>query len=85
MKIFPLSEGYRRSLTTSLHFLMVSLFPRLSSAFLALAEKLRVDSVLGKFKAFGHKWAINNVFEPLPAASKMPNSSHDGQKQNTKM
>jgi hypothetical protein len=53
--------------TTSLHFLIVSRFPRLSSAFLALEEKLSVDKVLDKFEALGLTCTTNKIFELLPA------------------
>jgi hypothetical protein len=44
--------------------------PRLSSAFLALAEKLSVDKVLDKFEALGLTCTINKIFELLPAPMK---------------
>jgi hypothetical protein len=50
--------------------LIVSRFPRLNSAFLALAEKLSVEKVLDKFEALGLTCTINNVFELLPAPMK---------------
>jgi hypothetical protein len=56
--------------TTSLHFLIVSRFPRLSSAFLALEEKLSVDRVLDKFEALGLTCTTNKIFELLPAQMK---------------
>ena len=46
---------------------MVSRFPRLSTAFRALAEKFKDDSVSDRFEAFGHRWTIINVFEFPPA------------------
>lgn len=49
-------------LTTSLHFFIVSLFPRLSTAFRALAEKLRDDNVSDKFDRLGHTLTIIKVF-----------------------
>lgn len=54
-------------LTISLHFLIVSRFPRLSVAFLALAEKLREDNVSDKFEAFGQTLTIRRVFALSPA------------------
>lgn len=58
---------YNQNHTTSFHFLIVSRFPRLSSAFFALAEKLSVDKVLDKFEALGLTCTISKVFELLPA------------------
>jgi hypothetical protein len=57
--------------TTSFHFFIVSRFPRLSSAFLALAEKLSVDKVLDKFEALGLTCTISKIFELLPAPMKV--------------
>ena len=57
--------------TTSFHFFIVSRLPRLSSAFLALAEKLSVDKVFDKFEALGLTCTINKIFELLPAPMKV--------------
>lgn len=56
----------KSELTISLHFLIVSRFPRLRTALRALAEKLRDDSVSDKFAAFGHTLTIIKVFELSP-------------------
>jgi len=55
-----------KELTTSLHFLIVSRFPRLNIEFRALAEKLRDDNVLDKFETFGHTFTISRVFKLPP-------------------
>lgn len=60
-------------LTISLHFLIVSRFPRLSVAFLALAEKLREDNVSVKFEAFGQTLTIRSVFALSPAKRREKN------------
>lgn len=57
-------------LTISLHFLIVSRFPRLKIALRALAEKLSDDNVSDKFTASGQMLTIINVFE-LPPASEI--------------
>jgi len=54
-------------LTTSLHFLIVSWFPRLNVEFRALAEKLTDDNVSDKFEILGHTFTIIKVFELPPA------------------
>lgn len=55
-----------RKLTISLHFFIVSRFPRLRTAFRALAEKLSDDNVSDKFEAFGQTLRIIKVFEVPP-------------------
>jgi len=52
--------------TTSLHFLIVSRFPRLKTEFRALAQKLRDSNVSDKFEEFGHTFTIIRVFELPP-------------------
>lgn len=56
--------------TTSLHFLMVSRFPRLSSAFRALAAKLREDMVSDRLEILGQMVTIINVFALPPEKQK---------------
>lgn len=58
--------GGERELTISLHFFMVSRFPRPRTAFRALEEKLRDDSVSDKFAEFGTTLTIIRVFEFPP-------------------
>lgn len=62
-------EKALKELTISLHFLIVSRLPRLSTALLALAEKLRDDNVSDKFEAFGQILTIITVFAFPPALS----------------
>lgn len=64
---YDIDKSKSRKLTTSLHFLIVSRFPRLSTAFRALAEKLRDASVSDKFTELGHTLTIIKVFEFPPA------------------
>lgn len=52
--------------TTSLHFLIVSRFPRLKTELRALAEKLRDSNVSDKFEEFGHTFTIIRDFELPP-------------------
>jgi len=63
-------NGVMEELTTSLHFLIVSRFPRLNTEFRALAEKLRDSNVSDKFEEFGHTFTIIRVFELPPKTSK---------------
>lgn len=56
----------KEELTTSLHFLIVSRFPRLNTEFRALEEKLRDSNVSDKFETFGHTFTIITVFELPP-------------------
>lgn len=56
--------------TTSLHFLMVSLFPRLSSVFRALAAKLRDDKVSDRLETLGQTVTIINVLALPPERQK---------------
>ena len=48
-------------LTTSLHFLIVSWFPRLNVEFRALAEKLTDDNVSDKFEILGHTFTTSKT------------------------
>lgn len=52
--------------TTSLHFFIVSLLPRLSVEFRALAAKLRDDTISAKFDLFGFTLTIIRDFELPP-------------------
>jgi len=54
-------------LTTSLHFFIVSRFPRLKTEFRALAEKFRDINVSDKFETLGQTFTIVRVFELPPA------------------
>ena len=56
-------------LTISLHFFIVSLFPRLKTALRALEAKLRDDKVSDKFETSGHILTIIKVLELPPAAN----------------
>ena len=57
-------------LTASLHFLIVSRFPRLNTEFRALAEKLSDSNDSDKFEEFGHTFTIIRVFELPPKTLK---------------
>lgn len=63
-------ECIMEELTTSLHFLIVSRFPRLNTEFRALVEKLRESNVSDKFEEFGHTFTIIRVFELPPKTLK---------------